>query len=67
MENQGPSERRKPIIMISSPYGFSDQWKTLLLPKFVSILREMGAEVWECFERCKDVDFTDKNWEYVIA
>ena len=53
--------------MISSPYGFSDQWKNILLPKFVGLLREMGAEVWECFERCKDVDFTDKNWEYVIA
>ena len=38
-------------IYLASPYGFSEQWKRLLLPEFVDALAALGLEVWEPFSR----------------
>ncbi len=57
----------KKKIYLASPYGFSKQWKTNLLPEFVSILEDMGAEVWEPFSRNNQVDFSKQGWAYKVA
>ena len=57
----------KKTIYLASPYGFSNQWKARLLPEFVTILSEMGLEVWEPFERNNQVDFSSPGWAYEIA
>ena len=38
-------------IYLASPYGFSRQQEERLLPTFVDILSELGADVWEPFAR----------------
>ena len=57
----------KKTLYLASPYGFSRQWKTSLLPEFICILEELGVEVWEPFERNSQVDFTKPGWAYKIA
>ncbi len=49
-------------IYLASPYGFSPQQEERLLPTFVGILSELGADVWEPFARNKQsVDFLSLN------
>lgn len=55
------------IIYLASPYGFSQQQKTLLLPPIIQVLEALGAEVWEPFERNNQVDFSQAGWAYQIA
>ncbi len=57
----------KKKIYLASPYGFSKQWNTNLLPEFVSILEDIGAEVWEPFRRNNQVDFSKEGWAYKVA
>ena len=54
-------------IYLASPYGFSAQWKRLLLPEFVTALEGLGLEVWEPFKRNGQVDLLEPGWAYRVA
>ncbi len=54
-------------IYLASPYGFSAQWKRLLLPEFVKALESLGLEVWEPFARNGQVDLAESGWAYRMA
>ena len=54
-------------IYLASPYGFSAQWKRLLLPEFVKALESLGLEVWEPFARNGQVDLAESGWAYRVA
>ena len=54
-------------IYLASPYGFSDQWKRLLLPEFIRALEALGLEVWEPFERNGQVNLAEPGWAYRVA
>jgi nucleoside 2-deoxyribosyltransferase len=54
-------------LYLASPYGFSAQQKSLLLPPIVQALETLGAEVWEPFARNNQVDFSQKGWAYQVA
>lgn len=54
-------------IYLASPYGFSAQQKTSLLPPFVKTLTDLGAEVWEPFERNNQIDFSEEGWAYRVG
>ncbi len=55
------------IIYLASPYGFSQQQKSLLLPPLFQSLEDLGAEVWEPFARNNQIDFTQTGWAYSVA
>ena len=54
-------------IYLASPYGFSAQWKRLLLPEFVMALASLGLEVWEPFARNGQIDLAEPGWAYRVA
>ena len=54
-------------IYLASPYGFSAQWKRLLLPEFVTALESLGLEVWEPFARNGQVDLAEPGWAHRVA
>lgn len=54
-------------LYLANPYGFSAQQRSLLLPPLVAALTELGAEVWEPFERNNQVDFSQAGWSYQVA
>lgn len=54
-------------IYLASPYGFSEQWKRLLLPEFIAALEGLGLEVWEPFTRNGQVDLAQPGWAYAVA
>ena len=54
-------------IYLASPYGFSEQWKRLLLPEFIAALEGLGLEVWEPFVRNGQVDLSQPGWAYEVA
>ena len=54
-------------IYLASPYGFSAQWKRLLLPEFIGALETLGLEVWEPFARNGQVDLAEPGWAYRVA
>ena len=54
-------------IYLASPYGFSSQWKRLLLPEFISALEDLGLEVWEPFARNAQVDLAQPGWAHSVA
>ena len=54
-------------IYLASPYGFSAQWKRLLLPEFVEAMEALGLEVWEPFDRNGQVNLADPGWAYRVA
>ena len=54
-------------IYLASPYGFSAQWKRLLLPEFIRAFEGLGLEVWEPFERNGQVDLSKPGWAYQVA
>ncbi len=54
-------------IYLASPYGFSQQQKSLLLPPLVQSLEAMGANVWEPFARNNQIDFSQTGWAYRVA
>ena len=56
-----------PTIYLASPYGFSEQWKRLLLPEFIAALEGLGLEVWEPFQRNAQVDLASQDWAYRVA
>ena len=57
----------KKTIYLASPYGFSRQQKQLLLPQFVEILGDLGAEVWEPFARNNQLDFDAEGWAFKVG
>ena len=57
----------KKTIYLASPYGFSKQCKQKLLPEFISILEELGVEVWEPFQRNGQVDSSLQGWAHKVA
>ena len=54
-------------IYLASPYGFSAQWKRLLLPEFIGALETLGLEVWEPFARNGQVNLAEPGWAYRVA
>ena len=54
-------------LYIASPYGFSEHWKSNLLPDFISKLEFMGARVWEPFDRNSNVDVSIPGWANKVA
>ena len=57
----------QPTIYLASPYGFSAQWKRLLLPEFIAALEGLGLEVWEPFARNGQVDVAQPGWAHQVA
>lgn len=57
----------KKTIYLASPYGFSSQQKTLLLPQFVEALEVLGLDVWEPFTRNNQIDFSKSGWAYKVG
>ena len=53
-------------LYLANPYGFSKQTKDLL-PKFIKIFQDLNVEVYEPFERSKNVISNKKDWAYEIA
>lgn len=58
---------RNKTLYLANPYGFSQQQRSTLLPPLVQVLRSLGAEVWEPFERNNQVDFSQPGWAYCVA
>ena len=54
-------------IYLANPYGFSEEQKSILLPRIVEALESLGLEVWEPFERNNQVDFSDPDWAYQVG
>ena len=54
-------------IYLASPYGFSAQWKRLLLPEFIGALESLNLEVWEPFARNGQVNLAEPGWAYRVA
>ena len=54
-------------IYLASPYGFSAQWRRLLLPEFIEVLESFGLEVWEPFSRNGQVNLSEPGWAYRVA
>jgi hypothetical protein len=59
--------KMKKKLYLANPYGFSTQQKAQLLPSFVQILEQLGAEVWEPFQRNNQVDFSQPGWAYAVG
>ncbi len=57
----------KKTIYLASPYGFSEHWKLTLLPEFITKLENMGAKVFEPFERNSDIDSSKIGWANKVA
>ena len=57
----------KKTIYLANPYGFSAQQKTVLLPRLVAALEELGLEVWEPFQRNNQTDRLEPGWAYRIG
>lgn len=61
-----PKQRRK-TVYLASPYGFSEQQRTLLLPQLVAALEALGLEVWEPFARNNQIDRNEPDWAWRIG
>jgi len=59
--------RTSRTIYLASPYGFSAQWKRLLLPEFILALEALDLEVWEPFARNGQVNLAERGWAYRVA
>ena len=54
-------------LYLASPYGFSTQQRLGPLRDLVAALEEVGAEVWEPFERNNKISKTGNEWAYQIG
>ena len=61
------SHKSRRTIYLASPYGFSAQWKRLLLPEFIRALEGLGLEVWEPFARNGQLDVAQPGWAHQVA
>ena len=57
----------KKTIYLANPYGFSEQQREILLPRFVQALESLGLEVWEPFERNNQGSTLSPGWAYRIG
>ena len=55
------------MIYLASPYGFSNQWKPRILPKFVSALEGVGAEAQEPLQLNIQVEYSQSGWVFKVA
>jgi len=53
-------------LYLANPYGFSQQTKKLL-HEFINIFNGLNVEVYEPFERTKELIQKDGNWAYETA
>jgi len=56
----------KKRLYLANPYGFSKQTKKLLC-EFINIFNELNIEVYEPFERTKDIIKKEGKWAYDLA
>ncbi|MBW3041719.1 nucleoside 2-deoxyribosyltransferase [Prochlorococcus marinus] len=54
-------------LYLASPYGFSDHWRSKLLPEFITKLESMGVKVLEPFDRNSDIDLSVPGWANKVA
>ena len=50
-------------LYLANPYGFSKQTKTLL-HEFIEIFNDLNVEVFEPFERAKQLTLQESEWAY---
>ena len=53
-------------LYLANPYGFSKQTKTLL-KEFIQIFNDLNVEVFEPFERAKQLSQQKSEWAYEVA
>ena len=56
----------KKKLYLANPYGFSKQTKNLLC-EFINIFNDFNLEVYEPFERTKQIIQKKDNWAYNLA
>ena len=56
----------KKKLYLANPYGFSKQTKSLLC-KFIKIFNNLNVEVYEPFERTKNLITENSNWAFDLA
>ena len=56
----------KKKLYLANPYGFSKQTKNLLR-EFINIFNELNIDVYEPFERTKDLIQDEGEWAYDLA
>ena len=56
----------KKKLYLANPYGFSKQTKKLL-DDFINIFNDLNVEVYEPFERSKNIIQKEKEWAYELA
>ena len=56
----------KKKLYLANSFGFSKQTKNLLY-EFINIFSDLNIEVYEPFERTKDIIHNEDNWAYDIA
>tara|TARA_A100001388_G_C28544833_1_gene391997 strand:+ start:85 stop:543 length:459 start_codon:yes stop_codon:yes gene_type:complete len=56
----------KKKLYLANPYGFSKQTKKLL-PEFIKIFNDLNIEVYEPFERTKNIIQNESDWAYNLA
>ena len=56
----------KKKLYLANPYGFSKQTKNLL-SEFINIFNNLNIEVYEPFERTKQIIQKKDNWAYNVA
>ena len=56
----------KKKLYLANPYGFSKQTKNLLY-EFINIFNDLNIEVYEPFERTKNIIQKDGEWAYDLA
>ena len=59
--------KKKKIIYLANPYGFSPIKRDIILPKFVEALESLGLEVWEPFTRNNQVDVSKEGWAFTVG
>ena len=56
----------KKKLYLANPYGFSKQTKKLLR-EFINIFNDFNIEVYEPFDRTKDIIQKESKWAYELA
>ena len=56
----------KKKLYLANPYGFSKQTKNLL-DEFINIFNELNIEVYEPFDRTKNIMQKEGKWAYELA
>jgi len=64
------SYRKKPLVYLASPLGFSSSLKSSVLPRLVQAVEAVGVEVYEPFERNAQAGLIkkeDTSWAWDVA